>query len=171
MNKSILATMTALALVTGACGKKVPPADTGPIVTDPNAGGAGAGTNADDNVDLVELPGMQADLVAKAGSDTVYFGTDKSDLDDASRATLAGRTEPCARRLLRLGDFARGHFEADIGAAGLAARVARQRREVEPLMRLDEVDHDAPASGRVGYAQFEQGIDIARRRVGKAAVE
>ena len=28
MNKSILATMTALALVTGACGKKVPPADT-----------------------------------------------------------------------------------------------------------------------------------------------
>jgi peptidoglycan-associated lipoprotein len=91
MNKSILISMTALALVTGACGKKVPPAATGPLVTDPNAGGAAAGTNADDNVDLVELPGMQADLVAKAGSDTVYFGTDKSDLDEASRATLAAQ--------------------------------------------------------------------------------
>jgi peptidoglycan-associated lipoprotein len=88
MNKSILIGMTALALVTGACGKKTPPAAIGPAVTDPNAGAA---TNADDNVDLVELPGMQADLVAKAGSDTVYFGTDKSDLDAASRATLAAQ--------------------------------------------------------------------------------
>jgi peptidoglycan-associated lipoprotein len=88
MNKSLLAGMTALALVTGACGKKAPPATTGPLVTNPNAGPA---TNADDNVDLVELPGMQADLVAKAGSDTVYFGTDKSDLDAASRATLAAQ--------------------------------------------------------------------------------
>ena len=90
MNKSILISMTALALVTGACGKKTPPADIGPAVTDP-AAGAGAGTNIDDSVDLVELPGMQADLVAKAGSDTVYFGTDKSDLDAASRATLAAQ--------------------------------------------------------------------------------
>jgi peptidoglycan-associated lipoprotein len=58
-------------------------------VTDPNAGAPAA--NIDDQVDLVELPGMQADLVAKAGSDTVYFGTDKSDLDAASRATLAAQ--------------------------------------------------------------------------------
>jgi peptidoglycan-associated lipoprotein len=89
MNKSFLIGMTALALVTGGCGKKTPPATTGPAVTDPNA--PAAGTNIDDNVDLVELPGMQADLVAKAGSDTVYFGTDKSDIDAASRATLAAQ--------------------------------------------------------------------------------
>ena len=88
MNKIILLGMTATALALGACGKKAPPADIGPAVTDPNAG---AGTTADDSVDLVELPGMQADLVAKAGSDTVYFGTDKSDLDAASRATLAAQ--------------------------------------------------------------------------------
>jgi peptidoglycan-associated lipoprotein len=79
MNKSILIGMTALALVTGACGKKTPPADIGPAVTDPNAGAPAA--NIDD----------QVDLVAKAGSDTVYFGTDKSDLDAASRATLAAQ--------------------------------------------------------------------------------
>ena len=88
MNKIILIGMTATALLASACGKKTPPADLGPAVTDPNAGG---GTTADDSVDLVELPGMQADLVAKAGSDTVYFGTDQSDLDAASRATLAAQ--------------------------------------------------------------------------------
>jgi peptidoglycan-associated lipoprotein len=88
MNKSILISMTALALVTGACGKKAPPEIAAPVTTDPNAA---PGTNIDDSVDLVELPGMQADLVAKAGSDTVYFGTDKSDLDAASRATLAAQ--------------------------------------------------------------------------------
>ena len=88
MNKIILIGMTATALALGACGKKVPPADIGPAVTDPNGG---APVTADDSVDLVELPGMQADLVAKAGSDTVYFGTDKSDLDAASRATLAAQ--------------------------------------------------------------------------------
>ena len=88
MNKLILIGMTATALALGACGKKAPPADIGPAVTDPNGG---APVTADDSVDLVELPGMQADLVAKAGSDTVYFGTDKSDLDAASRATLAAQ--------------------------------------------------------------------------------
>ena len=88
MNKLILIGMAATALTLGACGRKTPPADAGAVVTDPNAG---APTAADDNVDLVELPGMQADLVAKAGSDTVYFGTDKSDLDAASRATLAAQ--------------------------------------------------------------------------------
>jgi peptidoglycan-associated lipoprotein len=88
MNKFIFSGMTALALVTGACGKKAPPATTGPLVTNPNAGPA---TNADDNVDLVELPGMQADLIAKAGSDTVYFGTDEYALDAASRLTLAAQ--------------------------------------------------------------------------------
>ena len=88
MNKLILIGMAATALTLGACGRKTPPADAGAVVTDPNAG---VPTAADDNVDLVELPGMQADLVAKAGSDTVYFGTDKSDLDAASRATLAAQ--------------------------------------------------------------------------------
>jgi hypothetical protein len=37
MNKSLLISLSALALVTGACGKKTPPADIGPATTDPNA--------------------------------------------------------------------------------------------------------------------------------------
>ena len=91
MNRTILIAMTGLALVTGACGRKTPPAEVAAPITDPAAGG-GAATATDDAVDLVELPGMQADLVAKAGSDTVYFGTDEFALDAASRATLTAQT-------------------------------------------------------------------------------
>ena len=90
MNKVLLISFASLALITGGCGRKIPPADVGAPVTDP-AAGAGAATATDDAVDLVELPGMQADLVAKAGSDTIYFGTDEHSLDDPSRATLAAQ--------------------------------------------------------------------------------
>ena len=90
MNKTILIGMTALAFGLSACGRKTPPADVEAPITDPNAG-ADTGVPADEAVDLVELPGMQADLVAKAGSDTVYFGTDEHALDDSSRATLAAQ--------------------------------------------------------------------------------
>ena len=88
MNKTVLFGMTALALALGACGKKTPPAEVPPPV-DQSANPPGTAT--DDSVDLVELPAMQADLIAKAGSDTVYFGTDEYSLDDQSRATLAAQ--------------------------------------------------------------------------------
>ncbi len=45
------------------------------------------------DVELTELPAMQADLVAKAGSDTVYFGTDEYQLDASSQATLAAQAK------------------------------------------------------------------------------
>ena len=89
MNKTVLIGMTAIALTVGACGKKTPPADVPPPTSELPANPPGTAT--DDSVDLVELPAMQADLIAKAGSDTVYFGTDKSDLDDQARATLAAQ--------------------------------------------------------------------------------
>ena len=87
MNKPILIGMTALALVIGGCAKKTPPVETAP----PAATATDTGTAANGDVDLVELPAMQADLVAKAGSDTVYFGTDEYQLDAASQATLAAQ--------------------------------------------------------------------------------
>ena len=86
MNKIVLIGMTALALA--ACGKKTPPAEIPPATEQPTNP---PGTATDDSVDLVELPAMQADLIAKAGSDTVYFGTDESMLDDQARATLAAQ--------------------------------------------------------------------------------
>ncbi|MEO6114603.1 MAG: peptidoglycan-associated lipoprotein Pal [Sphingomicrobium sp.] len=89
MNKTILIGMTALAVTLGACGKKTPPADLSTLPTDESA--TPPVTATDDAVDLVELPAMQADLIAKAGSDTVYFGTDQYALDEASKATLAAQ--------------------------------------------------------------------------------
>ena len=89
MNKTIMIGMTAVALSLGACAKRTPPpepAPQGPIAppvdsnsTDPNS------------LEVVELPALQADLVAKAGSDTVYFGTDEYSLDQATQVTLAAQ--------------------------------------------------------------------------------
>ena len=90
MKKSILIGMTAVALTLGACGRKVPPAEVVPPVeqpvTDPNS-------TDPNSLEVVELPALQADLVAKAGSDTIYFGTDEYSLDDASKATLAAQAQ------------------------------------------------------------------------------
>ena len=88
MNKTVLIGMTAVALSLGACAKRTPPpaevtqppvTQTDPNSTDPNS------------LEVVELPALQADLVAKAGSDTIYFGTDEYSLDEASKATLAAQ--------------------------------------------------------------------------------
>ena len=80
-----------LALALSACGRKAPPPTIPPAnggQQDPNA----AGPNADE-VGLVELPGSQAALVAAAGSDTIYFGTDKSDVSSEAQATLRAQAK------------------------------------------------------------------------------
>ena len=88
MNKSILIGMTAIALTLGACGRKTPPAEIPPVEQPPAADPNSTDPNS---LEVVELPALQADLVAKAGSDTIYFGTDQYSLDEASRATLAAQ--------------------------------------------------------------------------------
>ena len=88
MNKPILIGMTAIALTLGACGRKTPPAEI-PPVEQPSA--ADPNSTDPNSLEVVELPALQADLVAKAGSDTIYFGTDEYSLDEASKATLAAQ--------------------------------------------------------------------------------
>jgi peptidoglycan-associated lipoprotein len=90
MKKSILIGMTAVALTLGACGRKTPPAEIPPVEQPP---AADANSTDPNSLEVVELPALQADLVAKAGSDTIYFGTDKYDIDEASRATLAAQAQ------------------------------------------------------------------------------
>ena len=88
MTKIVLLGLSAIALSLAACNRKAPPPQPLPPTselppsTDP--------TNPS-SLEVVELPAMQADLVAKAGSDTVYFGTDEYALDAASQATLAAQ--------------------------------------------------------------------------------
>jgi peptidoglycan-associated lipoprotein len=88
MNKTILIGMTAVALSLGACARKTPPPEPAlpeaPAPADPNS-------TDPNSLEVVELPALQADLVAKAGSDTIYFGTDEYSLDEASKATLAAQ--------------------------------------------------------------------------------
>jgi len=90
MKKSILIGMTAVALTLGACGRKVPPAEIPPVEQPPAADPNSTDPNS---LEVVELPALQADLVAKAGSDTIYFGTDEYSLDDASKTTLAAQAQ------------------------------------------------------------------------------
>jgi peptidoglycan-associated lipoprotein len=89
MRKHLILATAALALMSTACARKTPPPEAGL----PPAGDqvpVPPGVDPAD-VELTELPAMQADLVAKAGSDTVYFGTDEYSLDQAAQATLAAQ--------------------------------------------------------------------------------
>jgi peptidoglycan-associated lipoprotein len=88
MRKALTLATVAVALSLSACGRKPlettpPPADQAAI--DPNL------PPPNDELGLTELPNSQAAMVAAAGSDTIYFGTDRFDLDDANRATLTAQ--------------------------------------------------------------------------------
>jgi len=89
MKRIVLIGMTAMALSLGACAKRTPP----PAEAVPQAPATPTDANSTDpnSLEVVELPALQADLVAKAGSDTVYFGTDEYSLDDATKVTLAAQ--------------------------------------------------------------------------------
>lgn len=93
MRKSLTIAAIAIAVTMSGCARRqppppatIPPAEQGPAV-DPTTGEA----VAPGDVELTELPAAQADLIAKAGSDTIYFGTDEYALDAASQATLAAQ--------------------------------------------------------------------------------
>ena len=90
--KLIVASTLALSLSLTACGRRQPPETTPPAQTGPTDPAAGTGATGDD-VGLVELPGSQAAMVAAAGSDTIYFGTDRSDVSADAQATLAAQAK------------------------------------------------------------------------------
>ena len=89
MNKTFLIGMTTIALSLGACAKRTPPPE--PVAPGPVAPPVDPNSTDPNSLEVVELPALQADLVAKAGSDTVYFGTDEYSLDQATQVTLAAQ--------------------------------------------------------------------------------
>lgn len=91
MKKTILIGMTALAVSLGACAKRTPPPE--PITEAPLPPPVDPNSTDPNSLEVVELPALQADLVARAGSDTIYFGTDEYSLDESSRATLAAQAQ------------------------------------------------------------------------------
>lgn len=89
MRKSLILATVAMSLTAAACGKKQVEAPPPPPVQEQT----GQVPGANDDVGLVELPGSQAALVAAAGTDTIYFGTDKSDIDAEDSAVLAAQAK------------------------------------------------------------------------------
>ena len=90
MRKTLILGLAAAALAASGCARRAPPPETaGPVDQVPV--GPGGEVVAPGDVELTELPAAQADLIAKAGSDTVYFGTDEYSLDSAAQATLAAQ--------------------------------------------------------------------------------
>lgn len=91
MRRNVTIAALSLALALSACGRKPAP-ETTPPVQSGEADPAGSVTS-NDEVGLVELPGSQSALVAAAGSDTIYFGTDQSDISVDAQATLRAQAK------------------------------------------------------------------------------
>jgi peptidoglycan-associated lipoprotein len=89
MRKTINLALVAVLLATGACARR----DKAVTTTPPPVAATTAPATSEDDVGLVELPGSQADLIAKAGTDTIHFGTDKSDIDAQSRTILMAQAK------------------------------------------------------------------------------
>ena len=89
MRKSLILGAAVIALAASGCARKQAAPETPPAAEQPT--GPGGEAVAPGDVELTELPAQQADLIAKAGSDTVYFGTDEYALDASAQATLAAQ--------------------------------------------------------------------------------
>jgi len=85
-------TATAIGLALAGCAKKPPkdlppppPAQTGAATGDQGAGRGGVGSAV--------VPGSRADMLAQAGSDTVHFATDSSDVDGEGQGILSRQAQ------------------------------------------------------------------------------
>ena len=89
MRKTLIIGAAVVALgITGCAKRTPPPAEVPPV--DQGVGPNGEAV-APGDTELTELPAQQADMIAKAGSDSVYFGTDEYQLDESAKATLAAQ--------------------------------------------------------------------------------
>jgi peptidoglycan-associated lipoprotein len=89
---AIKAVLIAALVGVGACTKKAedlppqPPSTTAPPATESESAAPSTGA-----VTSSAVPGSLADFVQQAGSDKVFFDTDRYDLDSAAQATLNGQ--------------------------------------------------------------------------------
>jgi peptidoglycan-associated lipoprotein len=90
MSRNILFLSVATAsLALAGCAKKAPEV-LPPTPVDTSADNNGYG---DGSVAGAVIPGSQADFVARVSSDTVYFDTDRYDIDGEDRAVLQSQAE------------------------------------------------------------------------------
>ena len=172
MRNTIILGLAAVALTTSACTNKraTPPGGALPPLetpTDPNV--------APGDVELTELPAMQADLVAKAGSDTVYFGTDEFQLDAQSQATLGAQAKwmlanPKVRASIEGHADERGTREYNMALGERRANAARDYLIAQgvPTARLLVTSWGkerpvAPGSDESAWAQNRRAVTVVVR--------
>lgn len=68
-----------------------------PSVLPPVTDSYGTGGDNRGNVGNAVIPGSQQDFVASVSSDTIYFDTDRFNIDDVDRAALASQAQWLAR--------------------------------------------------------------------------
>lgn len=101
MHKFVRVSVVAALVGVGACSTKKkdlpppPPPASEPVV--PPTADASTKVPPPAGVESTHIPGSNADFVAQAGSDTVYFGYDSYELDDPSRTVLGKQAEWLAR--------------------------------------------------------------------------
>jgi peptidoglycan-associated lipoprotein len=86
MNKTTMLLTTAALIAVAGCTKK-PPAKLPPPPAAANGAQTGATTTTTDTTNGI-TPGSRADMLAQAGTDTVHFATDSSDVDNEATAIL-----------------------------------------------------------------------------------
>ena len=86
MNKTTMLLSTAALIAVAGCSKK-PPANLPPPPPTSTTTAPDSGTGTTDSTNGV-TPGSRADLLAQAGTDTVHFATDSSDVDSEATAIL-----------------------------------------------------------------------------------
>ena len=171
MRNTLTIAVAVLALGAAACGKKqVAPEPLPPVEQVPPGEAVAPG-----DVELVELPAAQADLVAKAGSDTVYFGTDKYDLDQATQTTLAAQAgwliaNPNVRASIEGHADERGTREYNMALGERRANAARDFLLTQgvPAARLLVTSWGkerpvAPGSNEEAWAQNRRAVTVLVR--------
>jgi peptidoglycan-associated lipoprotein len=86
MNKTTMLLSTAALIAVAGCTKK-PPANLPPPPPTTTTTAPSADTSSG-NVGTTNVPGSRADMLAQAGTDTVHFATDSSDVDSEAQAIL-----------------------------------------------------------------------------------
>ncbi|MEK6542520.1 MAG: peptidoglycan-associated lipoprotein Pal [Pseudomonadota bacterium] len=94
MGKLTQAMVMGMALVAVAgCSRNRAPAELPPV----DESSYNTGTTSTGGVSNAVVPGSQQDFVASISSDTIYFDTDRYNVDDIDRAALASQAQWLAR--------------------------------------------------------------------------
>ncbi len=174
MRNTFIVGIAVIALAASGCARRqppppeIPPAEQVPV-------GPGGEAVAPGDVELTELPAQQADLIARAGSDTVYFGTDEYALDGPAQTTLAAQARwlldnPNVRASIEGHADERGTREYNMALGERRANAARDFLVAQgvPIGRLLVTSWGkerpvAPGSNEEAWAQNRRAVTVLVR--------